>query len=79
MASALPFLAAALLAACSTHAVNNARLGTGSVDAVALVEPAYRVSVRMDDGSLQAIDQESSDFQVGDRVRVVGSGRVIRP
>jgi len=49
------------------------------VEAVALVEPAYRVSVRMDDGSLQVIDQGSSDFQIGDRVRVVGSGRVIRP
>jgi hypothetical protein len=40
---------------------------------------SYRVAVRMDDGSLQLIDQDNSDFQVGDRVRIIGSGRVIRP
>ncbi|HEX2566220.1 MAG TPA: hypothetical protein VHL85_05125 [Burkholderiales bacterium] len=40
---------------------------------------AYRLAVRMQDGSLQVIDQPSNDFQVGDRVRVTGSGRVIRP
>jgi len=39
---------------------------------------AYRLSIRMPDGGLQVIDQESQDFQVGDRVRITGSGRVIR-
>jgi len=39
---------------------------------------AYRLSILMPDGRLQVIDQESQDFQVGDRVRVTGSGRVIR-
>lgn len=39
---------------------------------------AYRLSIRMADGRLQVIDQESQDFQVGDRVRITGSGRVIR-
>jgi hypothetical protein len=38
----------------------------------------YRLSIRMQDGSLQVIDQPSRDFQVGDRVRVMGSGRVVR-
>ena len=38
----------------------------------------YRLSIRMPDGSLQVIDQPSRDFQVGDRVRVMGSGRVVR-
>jgi hypothetical protein len=32
----------------------------------------------MEDGSLQVIDQDGRDFEVGDRVRVTGSGRVIR-
>jgi hypothetical protein len=39
---------------------------------------AYRLGIRMADGRLQVIDQESQDFQVGDRVRITGSGRVIR-
>ncbi|HZQ72860.1 MAG TPA: hypothetical protein VFB08_08080 [Burkholderiales bacterium] len=39
---------------------------------------AYRLSVRMDDGSVQVIDQDSRDFQVGDRVRITGSGRALR-
>ena len=43
------------------------------------VRPFYRLVVRMDDGTAQSIDQESNDFIVGDRVRVTGSGRVIRP
>lgn len=43
------------------------------------VRPLYRVVVRMDDGSAQLIDQESNDYIVGDRVRITGSGRVIRP
>ena len=38
----------------------------------------YRLGIRMPDGRLQVIDQESQDFQVGDRVRITGSGRVIR-
>ena len=43
------------------------------------VRAAYRVSVRMEDGTVQVIDQDSPDFVVGDRVRITGSGRVIRP
>jgi hypothetical protein len=39
---------------------------------------AYRLGIRMPDGRLQVIDQHSQDFQVGDRVRIMGSGRVIR-
>jgi hypothetical protein len=39
---------------------------------------AYRLTVRMDDGTHQVLDQDRHDFQVGDRVRVTGSGRVVR-
>jgi hypothetical protein len=40
---------------------------------------AYRLGLRMDDGTLQAIDQDNRNFQVGDRVHLTNDGRVIRP
>jgi len=52
---------------------------SASTGGSAPVRPLYRVLVRMDDGSAQLIDQESNDYVVGDRVRITGSGRVIRP
>ena len=39
---------------------------------------AYRLGIKMDDGTLQAIDQDNRDFQVGDRVQLTADGRVIR-
>jgi len=39
---------------------------------------AYRLTLRMDDGSLQAVDQTAREFAVGDRVEITGDGRVIR-
>jgi outer membrane lipoprotein SlyB len=39
---------------------------------------AYRLTVKMDgDGSLQAIDQDSSSFRAGDRVRLSADGQVM--
>jgi outer membrane lipoprotein SlyB len=38
---------------------------------------AYRLTVKMDDdGSLQAVDQDNSNFRAGDRVRLSGDGRI---
>lgn len=39
---------------------------------------AYRVTVRMDDGSYQAVDQDNRSFMVGDRVAFSGDGILTR-
>ena len=46
----------------------------GSVAAV----PSYRLSMRMDDGTVQSLDQASRNFLVGDRVEVTNGGQVMR-
>jgi hypothetical protein len=39
---------------------------------------AYRLTVKMDDGALQAIDQDNRNFAVGDRVEIRPNGQVVR-
>ncbi len=39
---------------------------------------AYRLMVRMDDGSVQTIDQDNRTFLVGDRIRITSDGHVVR-
>lgn len=39
---------------------------------------AYRLTARMDDGSLQAVDQENRNFKVGDRIEFASDGRILR-
>jgi hypothetical protein len=47
-----------------------------------MVEPkwmqGYQLSLRMDDGTLQAITQDSDAFHAGDRVQVTQEGRVLK-
>jgi hypothetical protein len=50
---------------------------SASVGASSRVYPAYRLSVRMQDGSVQSIDQDNRRFMVGDRVQVTDAGRVV--
>jgi outer membrane lipoprotein SlyB len=38
----------------------------------------YQLSLRMDDGTVQAITQNSSEFHAGDRVQVTQEGRVLK-
>jgi outer membrane lipoprotein SlyB len=38
----------------------------------------YQLSLRMDDGTSQAITQDSSEFHAGDRVQVTQEGRVLK-
>jgi len=38
----------------------------------------YQLSLRMDDGTMQAITQNSSEFHAGDRVQVTQEGRVLK-
>ncbi|HZE60789.1 MAG TPA: hypothetical protein VE085_09550 [Burkholderiales bacterium] len=40
--------------------------------------PAYRLSVRMDDGTVQSLDQNSRDYRVGDRVEITNGAQVQR-
>jgi hypothetical protein len=39
---------------------------------------AYRLTLRMDDGTVQTVLQDSAGFSIGDRVRLTEDGRVIR-
>jgi len=68
------------------------RPGTGTVESVSLMHLApsasagasaperisYRLSVRMDDGTVQTIDQDNRAFMVGDRVDIASTGRISR-
>ncbi len=38
----------------------------------------YQLSLRMDDGTAQAITQDSKEFQPGDRVEITREGRVLK-
>ena len=38
----------------------------------------YQLSLRMDDGTMQAITQDSGAFHVGDRVQITPQGRVLK-
>ena len=38
----------------------------------------YQLSLRMDDGTTQAITQDSAQFQAGDRVQVTEQGRILK-
>lgn len=38
----------------------------------------YQLSLKMDDGTRQAITQDSDDFHAGDRVQVTPEGRVLK-
>jgi len=47
-----------------------------------MVEPrwmdGYQLSLRMDDGTVQAITQDSDSFHAGDRVQITEQGRVLK-
>jgi hypothetical protein len=44
-----------------------------------VVSGPYRVTVRMDDGSIQTMIVDNRAFLVGDRIQIMGDGRLIRP
>ena len=52
--------------------------GTGATVGHPIDRTGYRLTVRMDDGTLQSIAQDNRDFRVGDRVQLTTDGRVIR-
>lgn len=49
----------------------------GSSAAPAAPAAAYRLSIRMDDGSTQTVDQSSPSFRSGDRVQLTPDARII--
>jgi hypothetical protein len=79
-------------AAAAVPAPISYRPGNGVVESVSIERSApsagaggtvgnvglYRMTVRMDDGSLQTIVQDNPNFRPGDRVQLTADGRVIR-
>jgi hypothetical protein len=66
------------------------RAGYGRIEAIVPVPPAAvagssvpgankRISVRMDDGSMQYLDTAAPNLAVGDRVQLTSDGRMIHP
>jgi hypothetical protein len=45
----------------------------------AVVSGPYRVTVRMDDASIQTLVLDNRAFLVGDRVQIMSDGKLIRP
>ena len=55
-----------------------ASAGDGATVGHPIDRTGYRLTVRMDDGTLQSIAQDNRDFRVGDRVQLTTDGRVVR-
>jgi outer membrane lipoprotein SlyB len=52
-------------------------MGTASASAGSSSIPVYRLVVRMDDGTVQTIDQDNRAFRAGDRIRITTDGHVV--
>jgi hypothetical protein len=75
--------------------IGNYRPGFGIIESISLVTlPAsasaggtlppvvsgpYRMTLRMDDGTIQTVIQDTRAFLVGDRIQIMSDGRLIRP
>jgi hypothetical protein len=60
----------------AVQAIHIAPAATASAGASAPERLAYRLSLRMSDGSMQAVDQDNPGFRVGDRVEIAPDGKV---
>lgn len=56
---------------------SSAAAGGGTVPGP--VPGPYRLTIRMDDGSIQTVIQDTRALLVGDRVQITQDGRLIRP
>jgi hypothetical protein len=70
------------------------RAGFGIIESISLVSPPasaaagasaplvasgpYRITMRMDDGSVQSVVVDNRAFLVGDRVQILPDGRIVR-
>jgi hypothetical protein len=93
--SGVPVVSAASSAPVVSSPGSAYRTGYGIVESISLVTlPAsaaaggtlppvvsgpYRVTMRMDDGSIQTMVVDNRAFLVGDRVQIMSDGRLIRP
>jgi hypothetical protein len=93
--SAAPVTSASAAPVVSAQPASAYRPGYGIVESISLVTlPAsaaaggtlppvvsgpYRVTLRMDDGSIQTMIVDNRAFLVGDRVQIMSDGRLIRP
>ena len=62
----------------SVNLVNLVPSASAGSSTPALARSVYRLAIRMDDGVLQMLDQDSAAFRAGDRVEVTRDGRIIR-
>jgi hypothetical protein len=62
----------------TTGTIDGSPAATGSTTASPSSVEAYQLTIRMDDGKVQTLTQNNSDFRVGDRVQVTSDGRVVR-
>ncbi len=60
----------------AVQAVHITPAASASTGASAPERLAYRLSLRMSDGSMQAVDQDNPGFRVGDRVEITPDGKV---
>lgn len=81
------------VAAASSTPARAHRAGFGIIESIALATPAasasaggtapavsgpYRVTLRMEDGSMQTMTVDNRAFLVGDRVQVLPDGKLVR-
>jgi hypothetical protein len=58
--------------------VTPASASTGSSTGSVVTRSAYRLTIRMDDGTVQTLDQDSGAFRVGDRIEITRDARIVR-
>jgi len=58
--------------------VTPASASTGSSVGSVVTRSAYRLTIRMDDGTVQTLDQDSGAFRVGDRVEITRDAHIVR-
>ena len=58
--------------------VTPASASAGSSAGSVVTRSAYRLTIRMDDGTVQTLDQDSGAFRVGDRVEITRDARIVR-
>ena len=92
--SGTPVLSASSTVPAPTAPNSAFRTGYGIIESISLVtlpasasagasQPAvvggpYRMTLRMDDGSIQTVIQNTRAFLVGDRIQIAADGRLVR-
>ena len=72
-----PAVRAGIIESISLTSLPSAASAGGTLPAV--TSGPYRVTLRMDDGTVQSIQTDSRAFLVGDRVQIMPDGKLNRP